>query len=109
LRCSSGSKLVSDVLIPQDIDYPGLELNIDRKQASLLGLTPRDVVNNVITALTSNGMIAPSYWIDPGVEQLHAHRAYSIQSRFDDMSDFRNIPLRAATSRNIRSAIRGGD
>src|SRR5260370_42260573 len=60
-----GSKLVSDVLIPQAIDCPGLELNIDRQQASLLGLTPRDVVDNVITALTSDGMIAPSYWIDP--------------------------------------------
>ena len=36
-----GSKRVSDVLIPQDIDYPGLELNIDRQQASLLGLSPK--------------------------------------------------------------------
>ena len=60
-----GSKLVSDVLIPQDIDYPGLELNIDSEQASLLGLSPKNVVDNVITALTSDGMIAPSYWIDP--------------------------------------------
>jgi len=36
-----GSKRVSDVLIPQDIDYPGLELNINREQASLLGLHRR--------------------------------------------------------------------
>ena len=34
-------------------------------RASELGLDQREVVNNVITALTSNGMIAPSYWIDP--------------------------------------------
>ena len=34
-------------------------------RASELGLTQREVVDNVITALTSNGMIAPSYWIDP--------------------------------------------
>jgi multidrug efflux pump subunit AcrB len=32
---------VSDVLIPQDVDYPGLALNINRQQASLEGLTPR--------------------------------------------------------------------
>src|SRR6202451_994446 len=60
-----GSRGVSDILIPQDLDYPGLELNINREQASQLGLTPKDVVDNVITALTSNGVIAPSYWIDP--------------------------------------------
>ena len=56
---------VSDVLIPQDIDAPSLQLNIDRVRASELGLTQKEVVSNVITALTSNAMIAPSYWIDP--------------------------------------------
>ncbi|HET6929848.1 MAG TPA: efflux RND transporter permease subunit [Candidatus Acidoferrum sp.] len=95
-----GSKLVSDVLIPQDIDYPGLELNIDRKQASLLGLTPRDVVDNVITALTSNGMIAPSYWIDPKSGNNYMLTVQYSNSKVGSMtmSDFRNIPLRAATS-----------
>jgi multidrug efflux pump subunit AcrB len=56
---------VGDVYIPQDLKYPGLQLNIDRERASLIGLSPKDVVENVITALTSNGVIAPSYWIDP--------------------------------------------
>jgi multidrug efflux pump subunit AcrB len=95
-----GSKLVSDVLIPQDIDYPGLELDIDREQASLLGLSPKDVVDNVITALTSDGMIAPSYWIDP-----KSGNNYMLTVQYSNekvgsmtMSDFRNIPLRAATS-----------
>src|ERR1700747_917713 len=55
---------VSDVFIPQDVDYPALQLDIDRTRAAQLGLTQREVVDNVITALTSNGMIAPSYWID---------------------------------------------
>ena len=32
---------------------------------SELGLDQREVVGNVITALTSNQMIAPSFWIDP--------------------------------------------
>ena len=44
---------VSDVLIPQNIDYPGLELDIDRQQASLEGLTPKTIVDSVITAMTS--------------------------------------------------------
>src|SRR6201996_9080792 len=43
---------VSDVYIPQDLDYPGLALNIDRERASLIGLSAKDVVDNVITALT---------------------------------------------------------
>ncbi len=56
---------VSDVYIPQDIDYPALRLQVDRVRAGELGLSQKEVVDNVITALTSNQMIAPSYWIDP--------------------------------------------
>ncbi len=95
-----GSKLVSDVLVPQDIDYPGLELNIDREQASLLGLSPKNVVDNVITALTSDGMIAPSYWIDPktGNNYMLTVQYFNKQIESMTMSDFKNIPLRAANS-----------
>ena len=40
--CARRSELmpnVSDVYIPQDLDYPGLALNIDRERASLIGLS----------------------------------------------------------------------
>jgi multidrug efflux pump subunit AcrB len=56
---------VSDVLVPQDVDYPSLKVDIDRERASELGLSAKELVDSLITALTSNGMIAPSYWIDP--------------------------------------------
>ena len=67
---------VSDVLIPQDLNYPALRLDIDRERASLVGLSQKEVVDNVITALTSNQMIAPSYWVDPKTgKRLYAHRS----------------------------------
>ena len=56
---------VSDVFIPQDLDYPGLEVDVNRARASELGLQPQEVIDNMITALTSDVMIAPSYWVDP--------------------------------------------
>ena len=95
------SKRVSDVLVPQDIDYPGLELNIDREQASLLGLSPKNVVDNVITALTSDGVIAPSYWIDPktGNNYMLTVQYFNKQIESMTMSDFKNIPLRAENSK----------
>jgi len=96
-----GSKLVSDVVIPQDINYPGLQLNIDREQASLLGLTPKEVVDNVITALTSNGVIAPSYWIDPNTGNNYMLTVQYSPKQVDSMTmnDFKNIPLRATNSK----------
>ena len=90
-------KNVSDVLIPQDLRYPGLELNIDRERASLIGLSPKEVVDNVITALTSNGMIAPSYWIDPNTGNNYMLTVQYFDQKLAHMSmeDFKQIPLRA--------------
>jgi multidrug efflux pump subunit AcrB len=87
---------VSGVYIPQDLRYPGLELNIDRERASLIGLTPKAVVDNVITALSSNGMIAPSYWIDPktGNNYMLTVQYYDKQIENMSMEDFQQIPLR---------------
>ncbi|HZL70537.1 MAG TPA: efflux RND transporter permease subunit [Candidatus Limnocylindrales bacterium] len=90
-------KDVSDVLIPQDLDYPGIELNVRREMAARLGLTATDVVDNVVTALTSNGMIAPSYWVDP-----HSGNNYFLTVQYNThqldsmtMEDFKQIPLHA--------------
>lgn len=55
---------VGQVYIPQDVNYPAVRMDIDRVHAGELGLTEKDVVDNVITALNSNAMIAPNYWVD---------------------------------------------
>ncbi len=87
---------VSDVLIPQDIDYPGLALNIDRQQASLEGLTPKTIVDSVITAMTSNGMVAPSYWIDPKSGNNYMLTVQYPETQVQTLNDFKQIPLRSA-------------
>ena len=55
---------VGEVYIPQDMNYPALRLDVNRVHAGELGLTQKNVVDNVITALNSNYMIAPNYWVD---------------------------------------------
>ena len=90
-----GLRSVSDVYIPQDLEYPGIQLNIDRERASQIGLTPKDVVDNVITALTSDGVIAPSYWIDPrtGNNYMLTVQYSNKQIGHMSMEDLENIPL----------------
>jgi multidrug efflux pump subunit AcrB len=97
-----GKPGVSSVLIPQDLLYPGLQLNIDRERASLIGLSPKQVVDNVITALTSNGVIEPSYWIDPktGNNYMLTVQYFDQQIQNMSMEDFKQIPLRAANVSN---------
>ena len=91
---------VNDVLIPQDLDYPGLELTINREHAGLLGISPHSVVNNVITALTSDGVIAPSFWVDPHTGNNYMLTVQYPETQIQTLTDFKQIPLRSAGSRN---------
>jgi multidrug efflux pump subunit AcrB len=90
-----GLKGISDVYVPQDMDYPGLQMNVDRARAAELGLSPKEVVDNVITALTSDVMIAPSYWVDP-----RSGNNYFVTVQYPDntvktLQDLQSMPLRA--------------
>jgi HAE1 family hydrophobic/amphiphilic exporter-1 len=87
-------KGVSDVLIPQDIDYPALELDVDREKASQLGLSQREIVDNVITSLTSNAMIAPNYWIDPKSGNPYLLTVQYPENAVSTLTDLKQIPLR---------------
>jgi HAE1 family hydrophobic/amphiphilic exporter-1 len=93
-----GLNSVSDVLIPQDIDYPALELDVDREKAGLLGLSQKEIVDNVITALTSNGMIAPNYWIDPKSGNPYLLTVQYPETAVKTLTDLKQIPLRGLHS-----------
>ena len=86
---------VSDVLVPQDVDYPALQLDINRERASQLGLSSKEVVGNVITALTSDQMIAPSYWVDPKSGNDYMLTVQYFEGQVKNMADLNAIPVRS--------------
>ena len=93
-----GLKGVGQVYVPQDDDYPAVRLNVDRVHAAELGLQPEDVVHNVITALNSNYMIAPNYWVDRNTgNDYYLTVQYFENGRpaIHNFVDMNNIPLRA--------------
>ncbi len=89
---------VGEVYIPQDMNYPGVRMEVNRVHTAELGLSQEDVVDNVITALNSNAMIAPNYWVDRKsgnnyflTVQYYEDGSAAIHNAFD----LKNIPLRA--------------
>ncbi len=86
---------VSDVLVPQDVDYPALKIDIDRERASELGLNAQEVVDSLITALTSDGMISPSYWIDPKTGNNYLLTVQYPENLVKNLAELGSMPLRA--------------
>jgi len=75
-----------------------LRLNVDRVHAAELGLSQKEVVDNVITALNSNTMIAPNYWVDHKTGNdyfLTVQYPEHGQGAIHDFTDLTNIPIRA--------------
>jgi hydrophobic/amphiphilic exporter-1 (mainly G- bacteria), HAE1 family len=92
---------VGETYIPQDLNYPAVRLDIDRVHAAELGLTPQNVVQNVITALDSNLMIAPNYWLDRKTGNdyfLTVQYFENGRPAVHDFVDLKNIPLRGPAS-----------
>jgi multidrug efflux pump subunit AcrB len=91
---------VGAVYIPQDMNYPALRLDVDRVHAGELGLTQKDVVDNVITALNSNLMIAPNYWVDRVTGNdyfLTVQYFENGKPAIHNLIDLKQIPLRRAS------------
>jgi HAE1 family hydrophobic/amphiphilic exporter-1 len=91
---------VNDLLMPQDLDYPSLRLDIDRERASQLGLSQKEVVDNIVTALNSNGMIAPSYWVDPRSGNDYLLTVQYPEDQIKSLNDLKQIPLRGSNRLN---------
>ncbi len=86
---------VSDVLVPQDMDYPAIRLDLDRKRISELGLTTKEVVQNIITALLSNGLIAPTFWADPKSGNDYYLTVQYPENYVKDFDMLKAIPIRS--------------
>jgi multidrug efflux pump subunit AcrB len=89
---------VGEVYIPQDMNYPALKIDVNRVHAGELGLSQKEIVDNVITALNSNTMIAPNYWVDykTGNDYFLSVQYYEHgQPAIHNLVDLKQIPLRA--------------
>ena len=94
---------VGDVLVPQDIDYPALKLEVDRARAAELGLTQKEVIQNIITALSSGVMIAPSFFVDPKSGNDYILTVQYPENLITDLAGVRAIPIRApGQKRSVR-------
>jgi multidrug efflux pump subunit AcrB len=61
----AGLSYLRDLQFGQSLDYPTIEVHVDREKAGLVGLTPADVSRSLVTATSSSRFVVPNYWADP--------------------------------------------
>jgi multidrug efflux pump subunit AcrB len=63
-RLSKISSL-QDLQFSQSLDYPTVDVKIDRERAGLSGVLATNVSNSVVAATSSSRFVVPNYWADP--------------------------------------------
>ena len=54
-----------DVHIHQQVNYPTMDVNVDRTKARQIGLTQQDVASSTLISLSGTGQTAPNEWLNP--------------------------------------------
>ncbi len=58
-------KNLRDIQYAQSLDYPVLEVQIDRQRAAWSDIKPQDITRSLLTATSSSRFVVPNYWPDP--------------------------------------------
>ena len=88
---------IVDLRIAEPLNYPSFKVDVDRAKALELGLTESDVASSLLTSLSGNSLLAPSFWVDPkGVNyQVIAQTPYHEVNSIDAIA---NTPLSTPTT-----------
>jgi multidrug efflux pump subunit AcrB len=83
----------SDVRIPQVLAHPALAVEVDRQRAAQIGITERDVANNLLVTLSSSALVAPSFWINPRNNVNYPVVVQTPVNRVDSVPSLLGTPL----------------
>jgi multidrug efflux pump subunit AcrB len=85
----------ADVHIHQVVDYPEIQVNVDRTKAGQVGLTQRDVSSSLLISLTGSGQIAPTQWLDWVTGVTYFVAVQTPQYRLNSMDALMRTPIGA--------------
>jgi CzcA family heavy metal efflux pump len=87
-----------DMRIQQPLNYPKLQINVDRTKANQIGFTQRDVAQNLLIALSGSFQTSPSFWLDSRTGVSYSIITQTPQYRISKPQDLENIPIANAAN-----------
>ncbi|HEY1307897.1 MAG TPA: efflux RND transporter permease subunit [Vicinamibacterales bacterium] len=82
-----------DLQFDQALEYPAIQVNVDRQMAGQLGVTVDDVGRSFAAATSSSRFVAPNYWADPRTGIAFQVQVEVPQPRMTTLEDLRVVPV----------------
>jgi multidrug efflux pump subunit AcrB len=94
---------VADPHLVQVLNYPTLQVDVDRLRAAKLNISQRDVANNVLTSLSSSVLVSPNFFLNP---QNNVNYSVAVQTPIDQLNSVSDL-LHTPVSRPESSLLSG--
>ncbi|MCB1207631.1 MAG: efflux RND transporter permease subunit, partial [Verrucomicrobiae bacterium] len=82
-----------DVQIAQDLEFPTVNVRIDRERAGFLGVDVEDIARSLVAATTSSRFTVPNFWADPKTGISFNIQVQIPEERTRSLEDLRNTPV----------------
>src|SRR6267154_5618489 len=82
-----------DVHVQQLMTNPTLHLDVDRVRAQQVGVSERDVAQNLLVSLSSSFQTAPTFWVNPKNGVSYSLAVQSPQYKVDSLQALMNTPI----------------
>jgi len=82
-----------DVQFGQSLDYPSVDVVVNRERAGLMGVKMSDVSRSLVTATSSSRFVVPNYWADPNSGVAYQIQVQIPPSRMTSLEEAKNIPV----------------
>lgn len=92
----NGISALRDVQYEEALDYPSININIDRELAGQLGVTAKQVGNTLLTATSSSRFVSPNYWADSKTGVGYQVQVEIPQPQISSPQDIANVPANPA-------------
>jgi multidrug efflux pump subunit AcrB len=87
---------LTDLRIQQPMDYPTLNVNLDRTKAEQGGYTARDVAESMLNSLSGSFQITPMFFLNYKNGVAYNLAAQTPQYHMNTLQDIQNIPINSS-------------
>lgn len=84
---------IRDMQVAQSLDYPTVEITVDREKAGMSGTTMSQVTRSIVTATSSSRFVVPNYWPDSKTGIGYQVQVEIPQRQLDSIEDLGAVPI----------------
>jgi multidrug efflux pump subunit AcrB len=87
-----------DLQFDEPLDYPSIDVNVDRERAGQMGVTAKQVGQAFLASTSSSRFVTPNYWADARTGVAYQVQVQIPPAQISSIQNIENIPVTRGTN-----------